>query len=363
MWRRQEAGGLSYEVAAAGQPRQQPGQEEAERKGEDGQGEDGEGRGQPSAQQGVDAAQHEYVHQIDAIAQPRHAGYDGPRAAAAGKGLDEDEGPEALEDDVGGAEAPAQLELLEGGGGGDAAIPYGGGDGIADEVAHCAGGYHAAARPAQVVAQVVGKDKVAQEAGEVEEGVELVPVALAVYVAAGGAQVGEECRQDPQQQEGGLAAAPCARQPGRDDGHEQVEPHEHVDKPHVAAGVVEVGGQADYGAEDPMAVVGAPGTGEHGIEHRPDGKGDHYPDEPLLQEEGRAAPQGHKQVGGDHDKQGHGAAQGAVDNADPPAVGHRPDADFGAVDKEKLARMDHDHHEAGYHAHVVEKHDSIFHRK
>ena len=98
-----------------------------------------------------------------------------------------------------------------------------------------------------VVAEVMAEQHIAAETGEIVEESEGVPLARAEGVAAHElGEVRQEGAQGPQGEHYLLLPPRSALHPGREDGQVEIEPHEHIDVPHVAGDEVEGIGNADH---------------------------------------------------------------------------------------------------------------------
>ena len=185
------------------------------------------------------------MHQVDAVAEFRHTGYECRCRGAAYAG-EEQEGACGEGHAVDGAHRPSDLD--------DGGLVRHARYGLYVEREYRRRGsrHHqhearreaAAPAPRKVLAYVVRNDRVSEIAREVPQHVVFVPETLAPQLAAPAVEVGHACRYEEQRDEEPLLACRGALKPGRDYGYEEVDAYERVHEPQVSGQRREVQRQA-----------------------------------------------------------------------------------------------------------------------
>ena len=228
---------ITYNPPAAGDKCYDPSRHEAAYVCGCGYGRDcGDGRqGERTLEYSDPKSEPEYVHQVDAVAEFRHAGYECRCRGAAYAG-EEQEGAGGEGDAVDRTHRPSDLYY--------GCRVYYARHGLHVEREYrshgaCRHEYEsrdeaATAAPREVFAYVVGYDGVSEVSREIPQHVVFVPEALAPHLAAPAVKIGYACRDEEQQDEEPLLACCGAFEPRRDYGDEEIYAYERVHEPQMS---------------------------------------------------------------------------------------------------------------------------------
>ena len=212
--------------------------------------------------------------------------------------------------------------------------------------------------------QVEPQEQIADEATEIVEQAVGVPAGLAperIECAVGNARrtIDDGCgtvgsqRTDEGNERGGEAqqqielqlALADALGPRREHRHEQIDAHEHVDKPQVAGGIVEVEQQR-------AEVIHRLAPGKC-IDDAPTEERHQHPQGAAAQELACAVVQRKLQIARCHDEQRHAGPHESIEERRPVGIALGQDARSLATQIERFCAVDDHHHQAGRHAHPV----------
>ena len=358
---------LPYHPLAARNEGQQLGRGVAADEGADGYGRNGGhgGQGEVLLEDTHPQAEPQQVHEVHAVAQFRQVGDEAARTVNAGE---QEEGSCGEGHAVDGAEAPANLQhgrhMIHSRHGLHPERPDGGGGTHGHE--READDDTLAAAPVQMHTDVVGKDEIAQIAGEVPQHVVIVPEALSPHLAAPAVEVGHAGGHEEEADEEPLLPCRGLLQPWRDEGDEEVEAEERIHEPQVSGHRREVERQAQQVGERLIHGQLSPQQGQGAVKNHEHEEGWQDSRGTLAVElpHGLPLPHGREQIGGHDDEQWHRHSREPVVERHPQTVvlgaqqRLRPcEVALGSV--EVLTGVDEHHEEAGEHAYIVKEYDSL----